>query len=204
MEIRFLQFTDIVNEVIKLTDKLMTMYGLSSPAEGFCNYLANVLKKHYSELTFEQINQAFEYNAIGSLNGKLPKTGLTIDNKVKFTIPDMNKIIKAYCQLKNIGPKEQQAAGITSDQVNAINEKWFKNLYEIFTHYRDTGTRGIIFLKVFTCNKLVELKLLDRRELIAEGASEDLIFKAFDDCILSGKDLIDYMINAEPASEMPF
>ena len=64
-------------EIISLT------YAISEASPEFIAYFANVLKKHYGYLTFEQLESAYEYNSLGYLNAYLPSNGFSKDNKIK-------------------------------------------------------------------------------------------------------------------------
>lgn len=212
MEIKYIQYEELEKMVLEIISKIMIMYGLTAPDMGFCKYLTNTLKSRYGFLTIEQIELAFEYNSIGSLNSKLPRTGNYIDNKVKFTIPDTTKIIKAFCELKGIGVKEtDEKTEPCIEQKNEIRQAWCNALQETFDYYKKTCHRLPIHMPSLTCRMMARIGLIewsdiDKSESDLKGiysaaanrnmknyssgnktspSNENLIYQAFDKLVLN-------------------
>ena len=203
-------FKDLIimtNELFKLIE---LSYGLSEAKDGFVGHFINVLKKYHPEVTFQQIESAFEYNAAGYLNEYLPKSGYSIDNKVKFTIPDLTKIIKAYCKYKNLTTDEKKEENGKSElEIAEIDFIWRQKLNTIFETYMNEFIVSPITMPVFYCQYLAKLGLLDASKIdkaepsiiIAFGKSKkvknthnvDLIYRCFDTLLSNGELLINYL-----------
>jgi len=200
----------------QLFEKIKLSYGLNEPQDGFTGYFINVLKKYHPEITFEQIESAFEYNASGYLNDYLPKSGYSVDNKVKFTIPDLTKIIKAYQKYKNLDQVEnKESFEKTPQEIAEIHKQWTSQLITIFNKYMNDFEKTSITLPFYTCNYLAKLGLIDsnkidrkekkvqikigKNKFVKSTHNEDLIYNCFDE-ILQGGQTLDVFL----ASSMPF
>ncbi len=224
MQIKDILYNDFIIQLSDLLTKIAGIYGLKEADPGFVAYFANTLKKYFGNLTFEQIESAFEYNSIGSLNEYLPKKGFSTDNKVDYNIPDMVKIIKAYTRLKKIDEDMQpKACQLSRAQINETRKQWCEWLISIFEKYRDTYERSQIGIPVFTCELLARLGQLNPNDINKSGPyfninlpfqkkrgrdlhNENLIFETFDKMIGEGIEMrqLIHAYQNEYSNEMPF
>lgn len=210
MEIKYIEQTQMLNNLIELCGKVALTYGLQEPDAQFCAHLAAILKKYYSHLTFEQLDMAFESNSMGLLNEYLPKNGFNIDNKVKFTIPDTTKIIKAYTRYKKLDEQNKTAGQEPENKVKDANiQSWCNSFEQIFNTYANQFKHSPITVPTFTCEVLSKVGLLDAKKIdyteqtINIGfkhASKskrlhniDLIYAVFDEVLDRGEHIKKYL-----------
>jgi hypothetical protein len=141
---------------IRLTGELSKFisltYGLKEPDPEFIIYLANVLKKYYDFLTFEQIESAFEKNALGFL---------PVETKVKFTISDIRSVLDVYVKYKNLKEQKNNKLEWSLGKRADIRRQWCDNLVKIFEDYAENGKRAMITLPTYTCGVLAKIGLLN-------------------------------------------
>lgn len=198
MEIRYLQERELIVMLDEFFNKISITYDLKLPDIKFSAILAKVIKQHFGWLTFDQIEEAFELNSIGSLNEYLPKSGYSIDNKVKFNIPDITKIIKAYAVFKKIARAEVKQSNEPSDiEKNKMINDWCDNLCKIFDNYKHNGEKEPIRIPLFYANVLAKIGLIsdsqiDKKEKIINlrtyrhqdtSNNENLVYHVFDELI---------------------
>lgn len=200
-------------EVISIT------YSIKAPTFEFLGYLSNTLKKHYGHLTFAQIESAFEYNSMGYLNQYLPKSGMSIDNKVKFTIPDIIKVINAFSRYKKINAEpDKENSEKDLSELNEIRKTWCDNILQIFEYYKQTKQHKPITIPVYTCEVLAKLGLLDKERInyvelrinpsilsskpCRKLNNENLIYETFDNIISKGESLELYINEFKHEFEM--
>lgn len=210
MEIRYIETSVLIKNIIELCSKVALTYNLKEPSEEFGAHLTNVLKKYYGKFTLENIEQAFEANSVGLMNEYLPKSGYSIDNKVKFSIPDMTKILKAFIRFKNLDKSEiEQNQEPESSVKNASIQRWCDRLEEIFRKYAYELERSTINIPMFTCEVLADIGILDRTKVnyseeriivgfkksikLKSSQNVDLIYKTFDEILEKGNELKQYL-----------
>jgi hypothetical protein len=208
--IQNLYFNILIEETENLCNKIALMFGLNHADKDFIQYFANFLKKHFGHLTFEQLETAFEYNSIGSLNEYLPKNNLAVDNKVKFNIPDLTKIIKAYSRLKGLEVLTyKNETEWSQEKINQIHCDWIKQLNGIFEKYMNDLEKSEISTPIYTCEYLAKLGLLDEKSInrnesaiivrfgkekkIKSSHNIDLIYRCFDEILENGQVLEKYL-----------
>jgi len=159
--------TDLLKCVGDLLQYINLTYALGDASPAFIAHLANVLKKHYPRHTFAQIESAFEYNSLGYLNEYLPKVGMSVDNKVKYTIPDILKIVKAYTRLKAIGGDELEAP---KQEINPfervkIYDAYCSNIVQLFDNYADGCDNLHISAPGYMAKFLANMNLISHTEI---------------------------------------
>jgi len=201
-----MQASDLSVRVLELCNNISLEYGLNQASVEFSALLANRLKKWHGYLSFEQIEMAFEYNSHGLLNDYLPRVGNNVDNKVKFTIPDMNKIIKAFVRLKELDKhKIEQEQEWAIEKKDLINRAWCDQLENIFAIYRQKRERTPITLPTYTAEVLAKIGLLNKKDIdytenaivlrlkhikeVKRTHNENLIYAAFDRLINNGNSI---------------
>jgi len=192
---------ELIALALDLFHNISIAYKLKEPDVEFAQYFINVIKEHYGFITFEQIQDAFDRNAIGSLNGFLPKAGYSIDNKVNFSIADMTKIIRAYLSYSTPKNKEKKEERRPQHEIDEIHRNWVIQLDEIFLLYKAEKMRTQITIPIYTAQYLanaglIENKLIDRKESnikikfgkikLKPSVNENLIYKCFDELINDG------------------
>jgi hypothetical protein len=132
----------------------------------FIAHFANVLKKHYPRHTFAQIESAFEYNSLGYLNEYLPKVGMSVDNKVKYTIPDILKIVKAFSRYKGIGQEVEAAkAEMPAYERVKIYDEYCGHIHKLFDEYADGKEKNIISVPGYMAKFLANMNLISHTEI---------------------------------------
>lgn len=189
-------------EIIEMT------YGISPADDRFTEYFTKTLQQNYSHLTFEDLESAFERNASGLLDIYLPKVGQRADNKVlKFNIPDLTKIINAYCKYKGIEKSEnqQQKKVFTLEEKKEIRRQWCDQLIENFEKYKNYNERPQIRIPLYTCKVLVKFGIIEDDEIDYSESktnilssstrtnNENLIFNAFDRIISQGMHIKEFI-----------
>lgn len=209
---------DLVAMTMELFEQIQMTYGLSEPKTEFITYFINVLKKYHSGVTFEQIELAFEYNAAGYLNDYLPKSGQSIDNKVKFTIPDLTKIITAFVKYKNIDESENiEKKEWSEEKIKDIHIQYINKLNDLFVNYRLNKKREVITTPIYTAEYLAKLGLIDAKKIDKKGTglnitigknrvlessnNNNLIYECFDGLIVNHENLSDYVNSFENEKE---
>lgn len=199
-----------IQEISNLCNKISISYGIKEPDGEFIKHLYYTLCKYHSRIDYEQLELAFEANSMNLLNEYLPKSGFSTDNKVKFTIPDMMKIIKAYIRFKKLDSHEKELGQEPENSVkDASIQKWCDNLEGIFRKYSNEHERSIIGIPMFTCEVLAEIGVLDKtkidyseqkinigfKKMIKNKKTHntDLIFSSFDTILENGDELRHYL-----------
>lgn len=213
----------IIEQSMRLFDFIEVNYGISEADERFVDYFVNYLIQYYKHLTFEDLESAFERNASGLLDIYLPKIGQRVDNKVlKFNIPDLTKIINAYCKYKGIekSEKNQQKKIFTQEEKQKIRTEWIELLCYRFDSYKN-GKREQFKVPLYTCKVLSDLGILDASRIdyseapikyIIGGISsrtnnENLIFECFDSIIkqeMHIRDFIGSFAEYKQKEDIPF
>ena len=200
---QLIELTVTLFEYIELT------YGINQADEEFTNYFINFISQYYKHLTFEEIESAFERNASGLIDNYLPKIGARPDNKItKFNIPDLTKIINAYCKFVGIekSEKQQEKKIFTLEEKKEIRKKWCDQLIETFDNYRIYKKRDKIGVPIYTCKVLTKLGILNanlidysdnKHNIMTKSRSknENLIFETFDKIIEQGMHIKDFIGN---------
>jgi hypothetical protein len=213
MEIRFIPFNDLSEKITELCQTISAIYGLESAKFAFISSFANVAKKHFASLTIDQLTEAFELNAVGKLNA---------DCKVKFTIPDIIKVLKAYQATKHIDEPETKPEP-SNEEKQAILDTWKDLVCGIFDRYARTGKKEMINIPLYYCHVFHRIGILDLRKVDLKekrfnlklgknqrsSTNQDLIFKVFDELISRGQHISTYLrklaINDNfGKNEMPF
>jgi len=219
---------------LELFEYISIVYSIKEPDEKFYSYFISYLKKYYSFMTFEQLENAFELNSLDHLNNFLQKIGQRPDNKVtSFSIPNLTKIINAYNSYKGIEKTDSReiynpftkktelggAKEFTEAEKNKSMNNWCDRLCLIFEKYRDEFEKTTIAIPLFTCQILAKNGALDYKDidlsertisikLIGEhqNNNEDLIYSTFDKIIVDQKHIEDYLKNqrAKYSQEMPY
>ena len=199
-----------IQEISNLCNKISISYGIKEPDGEFVKHLYYTLCKYYARLDIEQIELAFESNSMNLLNEFLPKSGFSTDNKVRFTIPDMMKVIKAYIRFKNLDKEEKELNQEPENSVkNASIQRWCDRLEEIFRKYAYELERSTINIPMFTCEVLADIGILDRTKInyseeriivgfkksikLKSSQNVDLIYKTFDEILEKGNELKQYL-----------
>lgn len=210
MQIRSIETNNLINIISEFCVKIALTYGLKEPSNEFAAHLAYTLKKYYQNLTLEQLEMSFEANSMGILNEYLPKSGFSTDNKVKFTIPDTMKIIKAYIRFKKLDEHEKELSQEPENSVkNASIQRWCDRLEEIFRKYAYELERSTINIPMFTCEILADIGILDKTKInyseeriivgfkrsikLKSSQNVDLIYNTFDEILENGNELKQYL-----------
>lgn len=192
-------------ELTKLTlalfKKIAIMYKLRDPEIEFSKYFINTMKKYYGFITFEQMEDAFERNAIGSLDNFLPKSGYSVNNKVSFCISDMTKIMRAYLNYKAPKHAEKEEVRKPQHEIDEIHRQWIAQLNQIFDKYMNELERTHISIPIYYCDFLANCNLLDRdkidrkeskikikfgKQKFKPSYNENLVYKCFTEILEDG------------------
>lgn len=163
-KIEQLNKSDVINLTVNLFEFIELTYGISEADSRFSDYFVNHIIKYFGHLTFDDMESAFERNASGLLDIYLPKIGSRPDNKVsKFNIPDLTKIINAYCMYVGIekNKKEYQYKEFTEQEKYESINKWCDSLCEKFDLITQNDEKPRIFCSLFTANLLADLGLIN-------------------------------------------
>jgi len=198
----------ITGLILELFDFIELTYGISKADSRFLEYFTNHLMKYFKNLSFENIESAFERNASGLLDTYLPKVGARADNKVsKFNIPELTKVINAYCRYVGIEKNDNETEKIkfTNEQKNSSVNAWCDSLCIKFDNAINNSAPQRFFCSMFAANFLAELGLLDasrieRNEQIGSNFqrksfnnNELLIYETFKQMHESGLHISDYL-----------
>jgi hypothetical protein len=200
------------DQVIQLSVDLFEFiemnYGISPANDKFTEYFVNNIQKYYKHLTFENLESAFDMNASGMLDLYLPKIGQRPDNKVlKFNIPDLSKIINAYCRYTGIEKSEkgQEKKVFSNKEKKEIRHEWCNQLCEYFDIYKKDNFKSTIRTPLYTSKVLAKLGVLDYDRIDFDepstnimqssprGNNEALIYESFDSLINKGVHINDFM-----------
>jgi hypothetical protein len=217
--IKDLDFYTLINHVTDTCNQISIAYGLKNPDSDFIKHLTNTFKKYYGHLEIEQIDDSFTANSLGLLNTYLGKSGMSIDNKVKFTISDITKIINAYLRFKKINEPDKEKTDLLFDKKDEIRNAWCNYVGEIFDLYMNEMRRTPITIPVYYCEVLAGLGLLDKSKIDYSGKrivvkfsndkyarkqdNENLIYKCFDELLDKGEVIQTYLTRLMP-NEMPY
>lgn len=195
---------------VKLFEFIEMTYGIAEANENFLEYFVNALKKNYKHLSFEQIQDAFERNSFGLLDNFLPKVGQRPDNKVlKFNIPDLTKIINAYCRYTGVEKSEQDQGRkvFSTEEKSKIRQEWCDQLCAIFEKYAQAHEMSVIRTPLYTCNMLARLSVLDANRIDfsepstnimatkSRSNNEKLIYECFQTIINDGMHINDFLFD---------
>lgn len=208
-----LNIDDRINLTIELCKFISSLYGLPEPNGQVVGLFSNILKKYFKQLTYEQIELAFEYNSCGYLNEYLPHNFGTIDNKVKFNIPDLLKIIRAFARFKKLDSEnKEKSKEIDYKSRNDIRKLWCFNLYNSFDLYQNKQVRNNFIMPGYTCEVLKRHGYLDENDMSlnyvdkrfgstdfdsTQHDNKNVIYKAFDKIISDGLNLRDVLTEFE-------
>ncbi len=173
----YVQKETLFAEVSKLLEAIRLAYHIGEPDPEFIAHFANIVKKHFGHLTFEQLHLAFEANALGYLDRYLARPGFAPDNKIRnFNIPDLLKVVRAFVQYKQIeNPVKKQIENkLTEDQKVKIRHQWVKELVGVFEKYKNTGELSHIGLPAYTCKVLAMLGVIDLSEVNTNERRHDI------------------------------
>jgi hypothetical protein len=220
-KIEYLQNHQLIELTIKLFEFIELTYGINQADERFTSYFINFISQYYKHLSFEEIESAFERNASGLIDNYLPKIGARPDNKIsKFNIPDLTKIINAYCKFVGIekSEKQQEKKIFTLEEKQEIRKKWCNQLIETFDNYHLRNERDKIGVPIYTCKVLNKFGVLDESlidysedkinvMIKRRSKNENLIFETFDLIIEQGMHIKNFIGNFYYYSEeieMPY
>jgi hypothetical protein len=208
-KIEYLQNHQLIELTIKLFEFIELTYGINRADERFTSYFINFISQYYKHLSFEEIESAFERNASGLIDNYLPKIGSRPDNKItKFNIPDLTKIINAYCKFVGIEKSEkgQEKKIFSLEEKQEIRKKWCDQLIETFDNYQLRKERNNISIPMYTCKVLNKFGVLDESLIDysedkinvmtkRRSKNENLIFETFDLIIEQGMHIKDFIGN---------
>lgn len=195
-----LNFQDLQKLTFELFDNIKLAYALPDYKPEFANYFINIVKKSFSNCTFQQFETAFEYNSIGSLN----------NDKVRFNIQDLTNVIKAFIKLKNIELSEKQETFEKSpEEIKQIHQVWIRQLNDVFEKYMNSFEKTEIIIPMYTAEYLSKIGLIDANKISYSepkvynkfvrktklvSKNEDLIYKCFDEILQGGQTLDNFLI----------
>ena len=204
----------------ELFENIQLTYDIKEADTKLIAFFVKVVKENYNYLNYDQLNDAFERNSLGLLDNYFNRVGQRPDNKVRsFNIPDLTKIINAYCKYKSIEKEETTDSIVISEEQKAESNTWWCNFIQgCFDKYKDSKERTKIDCSMFAAKKFAEFGLLDKNEIISEhvtikfntkhipSKNENLIYEVFNALILQNEDFAPYLIKqrGKYSGEMPW
>ena len=141
----------------ELFENIQLTYDIKEADTKLIAFFVKVVKENYNYLNYDQLNDAFERNSLGLLDNYFNRVGQRPDNKVRsFNIPDLTKIINAYCKYKSIEKEETTDSIVISEEQKAESNTWWCNFIQgCFDKYKDSKERTKIDCSMFAAKKFL-------------------------------------------------